>query len=303
MNSTSYKPINNNFIYCLLFVFILFIAQIVNGSILENHSIQSKILQQPMKFFILLPDNYYLNNQKFPVIYLLHGMGGDGESWIKRCAIKNQIDSLTEKHLISEFIYVMPDAQNSYYMNNYDNSFCYEDYFIKELTIYIDSVYHTLPGNENHTLMGLSMGGFGAALLGTKYPDKFGSIVIMSGALRDSSILVNMSGEEYDHYYGKVIGPDLTGKSRITEHWKLNSPYYLIDSISAVPLRKTHWYIECGMSDARLPANDAFHKLLMKYNIPHQYYIRPGNHNWEFWCNSTSLALIYLTSLPLRISK
>jgi S-formylglutathione hydrolase FrmB len=151
--------------------------------------------------------------------------------------------------------------------------------------------------------MGLSMGGFGAAILGTKHPDIFGSVIIMSGSLRDSAIVANMPQADYEHYYGNVIGPELKGEARVTPHWKLNSPYYIVDSVSAISLRKTNWYIDCGLYDQRLPANEAFHQLLMKYKIAHDFHIRPGNHNWDYWYKSTVNALIYLTSLQNVLSK
>jgi S-formylglutathione hydrolase FrmB len=152
-------------------------------------------------------------------------------------------------------------------------------------------------------LMGLSMGGFGAAILGTKHPDIFGSVIIMSGSLRDSAILVNLQQETYEHYYGKVIGPGLKAESRITGHWKQNSPYYLVDSVSAIALKNTNWFIDCGLFDERISANESFHQLLMKYKIPHEFHIRLGGHNWEYWYKSTVLALIYLTSLQPDITK
>jgi enterochelin esterase-like enzyme len=300
MNNLSIKTINLNCIYGLFIVIFLNISLFVQGSILERHSVQSKILHQNINYSVLLPDHYYENQQKFPVIYLLHGIGGNGESWTTRCNVNGLIDSLKESHSISDFIYVMPDAQNSYYINNYDSSFCYEDFFVKEFSPFIDSAYRTKPNRENHALIGLSMGGFGAAILGVKHPDIFGSVIIMSGSLRDSAIVVNMPQEMYEHYYGKVIGHGLIGDARITNHWKQNSPYYLIDSLSAVPLRNTNWYIDCGISDSRLPANESFHRLLMNYQIPHELHIKQGGHNWEYWYKSTVSALVYLTSLQIK---
>jgi enterochelin esterase-like enzyme len=292
------KPVSG-----LLFVLFIHIAPVVQGSILENHSFQSKILHKTMHYSVLLPDNYFNNQQKYPIVYLLHGYGGDRESWIVRCKVNSLIDSLKSKNLVSDFIYIMPDAQNSYYINNYDSTFRYEDYFIKEFIPHLDSVYRTLLNPENHILLGFSMGGFGAAILGARHPDIFGSIVILCGSLRDSTIFVNMPQDTYEKLFGNVFGHGLKGEARITRHWKQNSPYYYIDSVSAIPLRKMNLYLDCGLSDQLLPANEVFHQLLLKSEIPHEFHVRQGDHNLEYWYRSTTMALIYITSLQINVLK
>jgi enterochelin esterase-like enzyme len=103
----------------------------------------SLILKRKANYSIILPDDYYQNQRTYPVIYLLHGFGGDNDSWLDRCNIHLLIDSLLNKELISDYIYVMPDAGNSYYINNYDSSNRYEDFFIGELIPHIDSAYRT----------------------------------------------------------------------------------------------------------------------------------------------------------------
>jgi len=287
--------------YTSVFSIILFIAclsQADNASgqviVKRDLKIASAILNRPTNYSIILPVDYYQNQRTYPVIYLLHGFGGDNDSWLDRCNINLLIDSLLSNELISDYIYVLPDAGNSYYINNYDSSIRFEDFFIGELILHIDSVYRTNTCKEGRTLMGLSMGGFGSILMAMKYPDRFGSVVALSASVRDSAIFAGLPQSTYNIYFTTAFGPALNGSTRITEHWIRNSPYALLDSTIAEQLKDTEWYIDCGMSDERLAANEAFHDLLVRYKIPHEFHVRQGNHNWAYWYRSAIYGLIFL---------
>jgi enterochelin esterase-like enzyme len=278
----------------ILALFLLSYTEIdAQPGITELHSFQSSILKQKENYTVILPENYYKTTERYPVIYLLHGIGGDEESWIRRCNFNTLVDSLKNLNLITDFIYVMPDARNSYYIDNYNKSYCYESFFINELIPVIDSVYRTIPSPTERTIMGLSMGGFGAVILGIKHPEKFGSVISMSGALRDSLAMIKLPQDKYNRLFSGVFGPDLTAQYRVTKHWKNNSPYYLIDSAYANTLMPVNWYIDCASGDSLYPVNDEFHKLLMDYNIPHEFHSRPGQHNWAYWYTASAKALMY----------
>jgi enterochelin esterase-like enzyme len=274
----------------------IFVTENVCGQTIVRRDLrmESSVLNRPVEYSLILPDDYYKSNRKYPVLYLLHGFGGDNDSWLDRCNFNQLVDSLLNKELISEYIYVLPDAGNSYYINNYDSSNMYEDFFIKELLTHIDSSYRTSACSEERALMGLSMGGFGSIIMAVKYPEQFSSVVALSASVRDSAMFANLPQSMYDKYFASVFGPVTAGASRITEHWKTCSPYSLMDSTLAEQLKKIYWYIDCGMDDERLPANEAFHDLFMKYNVPHEFHMRPGNHNWAYWYRSAVYGLVFL---------
>lgn len=272
-----------------------YISQLDAQVVVERqNTVSSDILKHPVRFSVLLPTDYSENQETYSVIYLLHGYGGDNTSWLDRCNINLLIDSLRSSDKIREYIYVLPDAGKSYYLNNFDSSIMYEDFFIREFIPYIDSHYRTKVCREGRTLMGLSMGGFGAISLAVKYPGLFGTVVAMSAGIRNSDMFVSLSQQQYETLFASVYGPGLAGESRITDHWKSNSPYLLLDSTKSESLKSIHWFIECGIDDPLLQANEAFHNLLLEYSIPHDYHIRPGNHNWAFWYRSFIHGLLYL---------
>jgi enterochelin esterase-like enzyme len=260
----------------------------------RNLAIQSKILDREVKYSVMLPASYHTFNKDYPVIYLLHGFGGNQESWLNRCNIAQLVDSLLYLGDIGEFIYVMPDAGNSYYINSYDNSNRYYDFFIEEFVPTIDSLFHTQNRKNSRILMGLSMGGYGSIILALKNPELFGMVIALSPSVRNQEMFENLAQEKYDNFFGPVYGPGLTGDNRITSHWKKNSPYFLVDSSTAESYSGINWYIDCGLYDDFLPASEAFHQLLLQYRIPHEFHIRPGEHNWAYWHDSTINGLVYL---------
>ncbi len=297
MAKIKYRYTNFSF-YFLIFIFLQISASgIAQVRIGRNLNIQSKILNQKISYSVILPSSYHVETKEYPVIYLLHGYGGNYESWLTRCNIAQLVDSLLMEGDIGEFIYIMPDAKNSYYINNYDSTFLYNDFFIKELVPSIDSLFRTRKQKEFRTLMGLSMGGFGSIILAAKNPDIFGSVIALSPAVRDQDIFKNLPQDRYENYFSQVYGNDLEQNDRITQHWKENSPYFLIDSTTAKNYYGINWYLDCGLFDSLLPASEAFHQLLLQYNIPHEFHIRPGGHNWAYWHHSTVYGLIYTSDI------
>lgn len=267
----------------------------------RNLKIQSKILNRNVSYSVMLPSSYHIDTREYPVIYLLHGYGGNYESWLSRCDIDQLVDSLLHNNAIGEFIYIMPDAGNSYYINNFDSSFMYHDFFVKELVPAVDSIFRTMKQKEFRTLMGLSMGGFGSIITAVKNPDLFGTVVALSPAVRNEDIFKAVPQEKYEPYFGSLFGPGLRNENRLTQHWVENSPYFLIDSITAKNYYGINWYIDCGLYDSLLPASEAFHRLLLRYNIPHELHIRPGKHNWSYWYHSTVLGLEFISYKTLSL--
>ena len=290
----------NNLFVCFLLVF-LALGQLGYSQLTAiDTNVQSDILHKRVNYTVCLPSDYEKSDLKFPAIFLFHGLTGQGSDWIKKGNIVHTVDSLRELGKLPPVILVMPDAENSYYVNNYDSSYRYEDFLMKEFVPLIDSVYPVLPGRENHILMGLSMGGYGVVVQGIKHANVFGTVIAFSAAVRNDSILESLSDQRYAFYFNSVFGPATTPESRITRRWRNNSPYYLVDSLSAKQLRHITWYMECGTEDYLLPANLALDKIFNQYDIPHELVLRPGNHNWEFWRPAIAHALIYISPLLSR---
>ncbi len=255
----------------------------IRGTIYKSLEVNSKVLNNKLEYSIYLPPYYHTTADSFPVLYLLHGYHGDETSWIDRCDIHIIIDSLIKIEEIPPLIVVMPDAKNSYYINDYLLQFPYEDLFIREFIPYIDSTYKTFPHSRYRIIAGLSMGGFGAIIHSIKHTDVFGSCIALSAAVRTDEMIINMKSEDYDNKFSRLYGRDLEGNERINEHWENNSPFYLINDSTSDKLKSINWYFDCGMNDFLINSNELLHQIFLKYSIPHEYHVRIGTHNWEYW--------------------
>ncbi|HSO88363.1 MAG TPA: alpha/beta hydrolase family protein, partial [Draconibacterium sp.] len=172
-----------------------------------------------------------------------------------------------------------PDGKVSWYCNSFDGKDPWEDMFVKEFIPFIEKQYRIRPQKESRAIAGLSMGGNGALLLAMRNPDLFSSCVAMSaGTFTDEEIL---SDDSYDRYFGNIYGPKT--KVAVSEHWKANSPLYLLDSVDRVKLKSIRFYIDCGDDDFLYKGNSALHVKMRDLGIPHEYRVRQGGHEWSYW--------------------
>lgn len=138
---------------------------------------------------IYLPPSYASSDMIYPVIYLLHGYGGDERSLVDEVGeplVVLLIDGLINTGLLKEVIIVMPDAGNKYGGSYYLNSELtgnYEDYIVEDLVNYIDGKYRTIRDRNGRVIGGASMGGYGSITLAMKHPEMFSAVASMSPPL------------------------------------------------------------------------------------------------------------------------
>jgi len=138
---------------------------------------------------IYLPPSYDSSDKTYPVIYLLHGFGGNEQSLVDEVGediVIFLIDGMIDTGSLKEMMIVMPDGRNKYGGSFYLNSELignYEDYMAVELVEHIDSSYRTIPGPEGRAIAGVSMGGYGSITLGMKHPETYSGVVSLSPPL------------------------------------------------------------------------------------------------------------------------
>jgi len=134
--------------------------------------------------FIYLPPSYATSrNQRYPVVYLLHGYGLTGERWMTFTNLAAAADKDIAAGTMKEMILVNPDAFTKYSGSMYSASVTtgdWESYIADDLVSYVDSHYRTIANRMSRGLGGHSMGGYGTIRIGMKRPDVFGSMYIMS---------------------------------------------------------------------------------------------------------------------------
>jgi enterochelin esterase-like enzyme len=285
----------------LIILPVLFIAGQLfaqNGlRIMESLVMHSRILNHDVKYSVCLPENYYKNNQAFPVVYMLHGLGDDETAWLEYGRISQYYDAEIEEGTVTPMIFIMPQGYRTYYVNDYQGQFMYRDMFLKELVPYIDSIYKTIPDPQHRGLIGYSMGGFGALVMHLQHPDVFGSAVPLSISIRTDEQYMVEYAPEWDEQWGRLFGAvGIEGPGRITDYYKQNNPFYIIPEIPSSEYDKYHIYIDNGDKEQTLcRSNEELHILMRNAGFPHEYRVREGGHSFFYWCSALPNGLHFLS--------
>jgi len=259
----------------LLLLFFLCNSIAANASKVDTLVLQSTFLKKATKFVVIQPN--LLNNRldTYPVVYLLHGHGGNYAQW---SSIAPQLPEMANA---LNMIFVCPDGGvNSWYFDSpMDSTIRYESYITKELIPYIDAHFPTKATANTRAITGLSMGGHGAMYLAIKHTNLFGAAGSMSGGVDFTPFPNNWN-------LSSVLGKYDSHK----ENWEQHTVLHQVET-----LHNTHLAIifDCGVDDFFLKVNRALHDKLLALKISHDYIERPGKHNSEYWKNSIDFQLLY----------
>ena len=198
-----------------------------------------------------------------PVIYLLHGYGGNAKTWI---GVKPDLPQIADEKGI---IFVCPDGKNSWYWDSpKDPSYRYETFVSSELVKYIDGHYKTIADRKGRAITGLSMGGHGAMWNAIRHKDTFGAGGSTSGGVDIRPFPLNWD-------MSKQLGEFAYNKKVWDEHTVINQ----IDKIENGDLAII---IDCGEADFFLNVNKDLHNRLLARKINHDFITRPGGHNERY---------------------
>lgn len=241
------------------------------GDSVEQHVFFSAALQRQMRYDIVLPAGYASGQQRYPVLYLLHGWQGDETNWIK-------LTHLVELASHYALIIVTPQALNSWYVNSATNpADRYADYITDDLIAEIDGHYRTIASSHQRAIAGLSMGGYGALLLSLRHPDLFSFAASISGAFSGPS------GAEQVMPQLKPSTDQAFGPSG-SETREENNLDTLI--AAADPAKMPYMLLDCGTADPFLPSNRHVVEKIWTRGFDYEYHELPGAHTWSFWDNS-----------------
>lgn len=260
----------------LLILAILFLPAFLFAGKVDTLSLYSTAMKKEMKFIVVEPANK--SPQKgFPVLYLLHGMGGSYDLWI------NKVPELQAAADRFNCLIVCPDGGRTtlYFNNPLDSSYRFESHFIRELIPYIDKSYPTAKDRRYRAVAGLSMGGFGALFMASHYPELFAAAGSMSGALMVDPIAKSIIARS---------GDKTVDTSCCQINWNRLKDFNTADTTLKETIALA---LECGTDDYLLMANRAAHKRLTEMKIAHDYTERPGRHNWDYWQNAIDFQILF----------
>ena len=253
------------------------------GTVKESLKVKSATLGKDVEYNIYLPSDYETSTRRYPVLYLLHGYTDDETAWTQFGEANRIADRMLQSNEITPMIIVMPDAGVSWYVNSADGKVMYEDFFVKELIPHIDATYRTRSSREFRAVAGLSMGGHGSLIMAMKHPDLFVAAAPLSAGILTEDEIVGMPDENWDTVFGPPYGKGLKAKERLTAHLFQNWILKIVEAANADELKKVKYYIDCGDGDFLIKGNMALHAALIDKKVPHEFRVRDGEHNWDYW--------------------
>lgn len=266
----------------------------------SSQPFHSEMLGMDLPYAIVLPADYDAEtDERYPVIYLTHGIGCTPDDWNdKYIQFENTLNGLEEAGL-GDFIYVFPTGFSSYYSNTYDGKFPYMDMFIQEFIPFIDGKYRTIADRDHRATIGFSMGGFGAMVLPLKHPETFCFSAPLSMSFRTDEMYLEEPLKWWNEQWGSIFGGvNQEGEGRLTEYYKAHCPYYQFTAENEPELSKVKWFIHCGDDEERLLiANDDLHIQMRDSGYKHEYRVGDGGHTGRYWRSCLMEVIPYIDFL------
>ncbi len=274
----------------------IWVTESVRESGVYYRTFYSQTVQTEVSYHVYLPPDYNEHvNEHYPVLYWLHGWGKGTKGISKITLIFN---GAIESGKIPPMIIVFPNGDMSMWCNWKDGTRPLETVIMEELIPDVDRHFKTIPTREGRLIEGFSMGGYGAARLGFKYPEVFGSISILSGGplQRELTFTPRANDRTRKRILQQVYGGDM-------EYFIAQSPWQLVEENAGHLQTEVLIRQVIGDQDEMLEATRNFNAHLGELHIPNTYTELPGvghdplkvfntfgEDNWAFYRKAFSLA-------------
>ena len=222
----------------------------------------SRLAGGEVSYLVYLPPTYESEPMaRFPVVYWLHGMNGNQRSGANFVA---QLDQAIRAGKSPAFIAVLVNGMKDAFYNDSPDGKCpLESVIVKELVPHVDQAYHTIPRREYRAVEGYSMGGYGAAHLAFKYPERFGIVGVNAAAL------LTPSNTSLAEVFRKTYGAN-------PAYVKANDPFELVRKNVEEIRGRMQIRISVGDQDDLQARDQALHELLGELKIEHEFELVPG---------------------------
>jgi enterochelin esterase-like enzyme len=222
----------------------------------------------PRRVTVYTPPGYEISKDQYPVLYLLHGMGGDEEAWIALGRTSQILDNLIAQGKSNPMIVVMtngnvaqeaaPGESNLGYSkpsmqmdHTMDGKF--EETF-PDVIKFVEGNYRVIANKAGRAIAGLSMGGYHSLHISRYYPNTFDYIGLFSAAIMTDP---KNTSKVYENF-------DSTLKNQMTNGYKL-------------------YWIGIGKSDFLYKTNEEYRAKLDKMGMKYTYFETEGGHVWTNW--------------------
>ena len=275
--------------FLIIALLFLFSGLSQSGKVMDQLTLDSKILKGERKFAVYLPPDYESSNRSYPVLYLLHGYTDDQTGWIQFGEVHHITDNAIKEGKATPMIIIMPDADTGIpgYANSINGKWDYEDFFFEELMPHVEKRFRIKRNKRFRAVAGLSMGGGGSFLYAFHRPDLFSSAAPLSAWMGPQTI------EEMRDFAKRenIKFNENNFESFISK----NNPLKIVDQINKETLNSIRWYIDCGDDDYLFEGNSLMHIKMRKKGVKHEFRIRDGAHNWTYWRTALPSVLEFIS--------
>jgi S-formylglutathione hydrolase FrmB len=202
------------------------------------------------------------------VLYLLHGLSGDGSAWQRYSSIETLADAYG-------LVVVMPSAGRSFYIDQ-PNGQRYFTYLTEELPQYLVDVFGLAPCREDTLIAGSSMGGYGAFKAALLHPERYAAAASFSGVL-SLAIFQLLPDDPRQKEFAFLFGDldQLDG----SEH----DPAIWLQRAAKDPARLPRLFIAVSRQEDLYPLSGMFYAACRSLGVEAEYHEEDGGHDWTFW--------------------
>jgi len=211
---------------------------------------------------------------KYPVLFLLHGLSDDESAWTRYTALERYVAAL-------ELAVVMPNVHRSFY-TNMKHGYRYWDFISEELPFKARALFPLSSERKDTYVAGLSMGGYGALKLALRKPESFSAAASFSGSC-DLKALHDRPAE-LALVFGDAAGIPAARGDLIA----------LARELAQSGREKPRIYQCCGTGDYLLEGNREFNRAVAPLGFDYTYEEGPGAHDWLYWDRAIERALPWL---------
>jgi len=240
-----------------------------DGCTIEKYTIYSPAMKRDIRIVVVLPPAYKsAPDQKFPVLYTLHGYGAPYDTWSQMAPLRQ---TLKDCPMI---VTCLDGDKGCWYLDSPvkpDSQF--KTFFFDEFIPYMDQAYRV--DTTRRAVTGFSMGGAGAFQYMLAKPELFKSVSSLSGAFYH---LAEPDSKKHESLSG-LIG----SYSEYPERYEALDLYRGIKKTAALP----PVYMHCGTEDFLISQNRDMSEFLKTNGFRVQYKESAGKHDWAFWKNAS----------------
>jgi S-formylglutathione hydrolase FrmB len=230
----------------------------------------SPTLGRDWVYNVYLPDGYDTGKLRYPVMYLLHGNGGDENEWVAKGEAQKTVDRLIADGLMPPAVIVLPSATTTWYVDRKEPM---ETAFLKDLMPEVEKKFRVINERMGRVIGGVSMGGYGALRFALKNPEMFAAAALVAPAIYVPEPPETSSARRVGVFGAERYDPEV---------WKALNYTTLLDTFLAKKISLPVHFSSGDHDDFQIEYHATnLHKVWRDNKLPAELRIIDGAHNWD----------------------